>query len=133
MRQEMSVAEYCAWWRQHHVGNRAGTADDVSSSTSGVVSTATDIASDAGPGGGETSPDGSGDCRLWYLKDWHFSTDFPDYKARATALTPSFTSRFVSAVRKPYCQVIPSSVVKGARVRKARTGAGVYGAAILSR
>lgn len=97
-RQEITVAEYCAWWRQHHdqehVRTHAGTADDVradgisidgvSISEPGTDGEVMGITSDTGTR--ESSLYGSGDSSLLYLKDWHFSTDFPGYKARAPFL-----------------------------------------------
>ena len=83
VRQEMTVAEYCTWWRCWHNAqqqSQRGTAaaDGCGgfhpSMDRGASNTATE----------EVCPASACDCSLWYLKDWHFSTDFPDYKARGT-------------------------------------------------
>jgi len=49
---EMSVAEYCQWWREHHRDNQSGSTVD------------------------EKYVEGEGEKdHLWYLKDWHFVKD----------------------------------------------------------
>jgi len=92
-RQEMMMSEYCAWWRQHHdrehVRTDIGTADDVSIDDVSISDSGTDgavMGTTSDTGARESSLDGSGDSSLLYLKDWHFSTDFPGYKARAPFL-----------------------------------------------
>jgi len=109
----VTVAQYCRWWRDH-VRRREGQAapdpqpgdtaharaeSDQGPAAKASASAGADSSSGARADGrqdaaepGSSSLDGGEEpgslAPLWYLKDWHFTTDFPGYQAASHAMRP---------------------------------------------
>lgn len=88
-RQEMTVAEYCDWWRQHSASRHNSSTSNAEApriaSEGPVVDHEAASPAAASEREGEAAESSGGGGGLWYLKDWHFSTDYPDYKARCSS------------------------------------------------
>ena len=79
----MTVAAYCAWWREH-IARRTVSLDAAAPSTApGIGQFVTDQKAAASEAGVATDAHPENSRELWYLKDWHLTTDFPNCKARA--------------------------------------------------
>ena len=138
----MTVAQYCRWWRDH-VRRREGQAapepqlDGSAHARAGTqgaaarapVSASADAAPTCGAraddqqdaAGPSLSLDGAVEPGrtppLWYLKDWHFTTDFPGYQAGSDAIVAAGNVRCVLHGSKSicWCTCLCSSGVGGAR------------------
>ena len=75
----MTVAEFCDWWRQHLLHR-----DGLSRMHGPRADSEAGDGAPQGSIGYKASSAGADDyAPLWYLKDWHFRTDFPNYEVRA--------------------------------------------------
>lgn len=85
MRRDMTLSQYCAWWRQRDAsgarsssgGGESGPADEGAVSSGGAEGL-----QHAAPSAGAEATASGGPEPLLYLKDWHFASEHPHYKAR---------------------------------------------------
>ena len=79
VRRETTIAEYCRWWRQH-LRHRDGLSRPHGPRLNGGAA----AGEPQGSAGQTPLAMGADDpVPLWYLKDWHFTTDFPNYQVSA--------------------------------------------------
>ncbi len=74
----MTLAQYLAWWREHHAGGegqqqKQGQQQEQEQQPEWQVQEQER---------GQQQAPGCGQGRLLYLKDWHFTAEFPSYGVR---------------------------------------------------